>query len=98
AMMQTSLLARSERVYGAHLARNGREPYSPPGGVTRQFELAAEEDYVIASTEDLTVRTDLGSTGSRSAVRNALAAHLAAHPEERGRWQVVPLHEIEAGS
>jgi hypothetical protein len=41
------------------------------------------------------MRTDLGAPDSKGAVNDALARHLAAHPEERGKWQVVPVDEAE---
>jgi hypothetical protein len=91
-----SLNARAERVYGAHLAVNGREPYVPPPGVTRQVTLD-DELYVIASTADLTMRVDLRSPDAKGALHDVLAGHLDAHPEERGLWQVVLLNEAEAG-
>ncbi len=98
AATQSSLLAHSERVYSAHLARNLRDPYGSSAGVIRQVELAADEAYVIASTEDLAVRTDLGAPGSKTEASTVLAEYLATHPDERGGWKVVPVHEIEAVS
>jgi hypothetical protein len=92
-----SLNARAERIYGAHLAVGGRGPYVPPAGVTRQVTLD-DELYVIASTADLTMRVDLKSPDAKGAVHDVLAAHLHAHPEERGLWQVVPLNEAEVGA
>jgi hypothetical protein len=90
----SSLLARSERVYSAHLTANGRAPYVPPAGVAKQVALE-DELFVIASTSDLSARMDVSAPDSKGAVHDALAAHLAAQPEERGLWQVVPIHEAE---
>jgi Family of unknown function (DUF6603) len=90
----TSLLARSERVYSAHLTANNRTPYVAPAGTKTQVTLG-DELFVVASTANLSMRTDLGAPDSKGAVHDALARHLAAHPEERGQWQVVPVDEAE---
>jgi hypothetical protein len=95
ALTAASLNARSERVYGAHLTVHGREPYVPPSGAVVQVTLD-EPLFVIASTADLAMRADLKAPDAKGAVHDALAAHLAAHPEESGLWQVVPLNEAEA--
>jgi hypothetical protein len=55
--------------------------------------------YVIASTDDLSIRFDLsgGSDGTtRHAAAQALRDHLARHPEDAGRYQVMPRHEAVA--
>jgi hypothetical protein len=94
-MTAASLNARSERVYGAHLTGHGRAPYVPPAGAVRQVALD-DELFVIASTADLVMRADLKAPDAKGAVHDALAEHLAAHPEQSGLWQVVPLNEAEA--
>ena len=90
----SSLLARSERVYSAHLTANNRTPYVPPAGAKTQVALG-DELFVVASIADLSMRIDLGAPDSKGAVHDTLARHLAAHPEERGLWQVVPVDEAE---
>jgi uncharacterized protein DUF6603 len=86
-----SLVARAARVYGTHLTATGRE-----GSLAVAPQLRFEDDdYVIVGTRDL-ARSDLvAAATTKGRASDALAAHLAAHPEERGRWQVVPLHELE---
>jgi hypothetical protein len=55
---------------------------------------AGDVEYVIASTVDLGVRTDIGFAGtSQAAAEAALAAHLAANPSEIAALQVMPAHE-----
>ncbi|HWW45005.1 MAG TPA: DUF6603 domain-containing protein, partial [Acidimicrobiia bacterium] len=53
-----------------------------------------EQRYVIASSEDLTLRSDLlGAAASQIEAEQALADHLASTPGDRGRLQVVPAQE-----
>jgi hypothetical protein len=90
ALGHDSLVARAARVYGTHLAATGRENSLP---VEPQVRLE-DDGYVIAGVRDL-VRSDLVVPTTKGQARDALATHLAAHPEDAGRWQVVPLHELE---
>jgi hypothetical protein len=54
----------------------------------------AELAHVVASTEDLSVRTDVLAFGtSQTAAAQALAAHVAANPHDAGKLQVLPVHE-----
>jgi hypothetical protein len=53
----------------------------------------AEETYVIASTADLVARMDLAQPASKGDLQAALKAHLAAHPDDRERLQVIAQHE-----
>jgi hypothetical protein len=88
-----SLVARSARVYGAHITATGRE-----GGLAVASQLQLEEDdYVIAGTRDLSDSSLVAAT-TKSRAHDVLAAHLAAHPGESGHWQVVPLHEISGAA
>jgi hypothetical protein len=51
--------------------------------------------YTVASTEDLSMRTDvLGTAATRYEAMAALQSHLAAHPEDRGSMTILPLHEM----
>jgi len=52
-----------------------------------------DETYVIASTTDLRSRRDLAPPSSKGDAQAALKAHLAEHPDDRERLQVVALHE-----
>jgi hypothetical protein len=58
----------------------------------------ADVQYVVASTDDLAIRVDLTeASGTTSyAASAALAAHLAGSPQDAGRLQVMPLHEVAA--
>lgn len=75
---------------------SGDAKYVPPG--TESAVSIGAVTHVIASTEDLAIRTDLTDAGGTtlSAAESTLSAHLGAHPEERGRVQVIPLHEAVA--
>jgi hypothetical protein len=54
--------------------------------------------YVVASTTDLSVRSDIASSDGATFYQTqaALNAYLALHPEETAGLQVLPLHEITA--
>jgi hypothetical protein len=71
----------------------GMAAYTPPG--TASAVRVGDARYVVASTEDLSVRYDLtaadGVTQHMAAA--ALAAHLRLHPEEADGLQVLPVHE-----
>jgi hypothetical protein len=69
------------------------------GTVERGPQLVAlgglhEEVFAIASSENLTVRSDIVAPGPRGMAELALLAHLSAHPEDVGHVIVVPTHEI----
>jgi hypothetical protein len=72
---------------------SGEAKFSVPG-----LESAVRLDqptFVIAGTDDLTVRDDLSADGGEleMAARERLEQYLAEHPEERPDLQVVPVHE-----
>jgi hypothetical protein len=71
--------------------------FSPPIGSAPLVALV-EEEYVVASTEDLTWRLDvLENATSRSEAELALKAYLADNPAAHGQVQVVPRFEaVEA--
>lgn len=79
------------------LAINARPPsratglgaYAPPPGTAPLFVLA-EETFVIATTDTLDSRVDLGAPARRSEAEAALRRHLAAHPTDASRLQIVP--------
>jgi hypothetical protein len=55
----------------------------------------SEVDYVIASTDDLTVRDDLVDAGGvrEMAARERLSRYFEENPDDRGTLQVVPQYE-----
>ncbi len=71
----------------------GMGAYTPPStvGAVR----VGDARYVVASTEDLSVRYDLTAAGgvTQHMAAAVLAAHLALHPEDAGGLQVLPVHE-----
>jgi hypothetical protein len=53
------------------------------------------DEYVVVSADDLSRRPDIiRSSRTKTAAQIALDDYLLANPQERGRLQVVPLHEI----
>jgi hypothetical protein len=85
-----SLVARAERVYGTYLAASGREASL---AVTPRLTLR-DDDYVIVGTRDLTPAS-LPAAKTKGQALDLLAAHVKAHPEDAGRLQVIPVHELE---
>jgi hypothetical protein len=73
------------------LRSTGNERFMPPPATPAQIALD-DEQFAVVSTDDLGV---LIKTATRSEAHQALADHLAGRPEQRGRLQVVPLHELE---
>jgi hypothetical protein len=57
----------------------------------------SDDPYVIAGVDDLAARPELGTGLAKADAFAALARHLALHPEDRGRLQVVPATEAAAG-
>ena len=53
-----------------------------------------DERFVVVSTTDLGERRDIAAPAAKGAAQQALAAHLALRPEDRGRLQVVSLDEL----
>jgi hypothetical protein len=56
----------------------------------------ADDRFAIASSSTLTARTELAAAAPRGAIELALAAHLAANPNDAGTLIVVPTHELAA--
>lgn len=75
--------------------KNGLESYKPGLGAVKPFK-EQETTYTVASTLDMSARLDIGQ-GTIGETHDALNAYLAANPGERGRLQVVPMHELEVG-
>jgi hypothetical protein len=93
AFIQTILATMNSAARG-DLARSGLGAFVPPGA--RSKIAIADESFVIAGTDDLAARLDLAQPGGHGALAMTLAEHLERHPLDRGRLQVVPLHEAEA--
>ena len=55
-----------------------------------------DEHYIVASTNDLSQRLDITHPVTKGEAFQALSAHLAKNPGERGQLQVVPLYEVAA--
>jgi hypothetical protein len=66
--------------------------YKPVAGTPALVTMAADQ-WTIASTSDLTIRTDIPCGGSKLDAHLALSQYLAAHPEETDGLQVVLTHE-----
>jgi hypothetical protein len=75
--------------------KTGLESYKPGLGAVKPFK-EQETTYTVASTLDMSARLDIGQ-GTIGETHDALNAYLAANPGERGRLQVVPMHELEVG-
>ncbi len=67
-----------------------------PSPSSAQLVTLADEQFVVATTDDLTRREDIVAPASKGEAYRALAAHLAANPAEQGQLQVVPLYELAA--
>lgn len=90
--LEVTLAAASAR---PPLRATGPAAFAPPEGRPPRLRLV-EETFVIASTDELALRWDLAAAGTRGQVELALRAHLAAHPGDAGRLQVVPTFEVAA--
>jgi hypothetical protein len=76
---------------------SGARKYAPAAGAVAAFDLG-DEEFVIATTDTLAVRGDVTTATTHGGVSRALAAYLAAHPEEAGRLQVMARYETEAAA
>jgi hypothetical protein len=72
----------------------GLATYTEPGMTSAVSTNAVS--YVITSTEDLSVRTDIIPAGGTTHYQASatLAGYLAAHPEQAGGLQVMPEYEV----
>lgn len=52
-----------------------------------------DEEYVVADNADTTPLANLNATLSKGAAFASLATYLKTHPEDRGRFQVIPKYE-----
>ncbi|MBK9036684.1 MAG: hypothetical protein IPL61_36445 [Myxococcales bacterium] len=90
-LIGTALSATAQAPRG----RGGVEAYAPPIGAPPALTLV-EETYVVATTDALAPRWDLTAAATRGQAELALRAHLAAHPDDAARLQVVPSYEVAA--
>jgi Family of unknown function (DUF6603) len=75
------------------LFTTGLAKYAPQAGTPRLVAMD-RESFVVASVADLRQRPDVTVPVTKGEAHAALAAHIAAYPDERGTLQVVPLHEL----
>ena len=76
------------------LKKTGELKFAMPPGSAKAVAMG-EDDYVIASVVDLSIRLDVSEATSHGAAEQAMNAWLADHPDEAGTIQVVPAHEAE---
>lgn len=77
----------------SQLWSTGTRAYAPRRGTPRAAALD-DETFVVATTDDITARDDLGRHRTKGAAMRALKEHLAARPGDRGKLQVVSTHEL----
>jgi hypothetical protein len=88
-----------QRVQLSHV-RGGPSARSALGrGGQRAFEgdakfVESAELFQVATTDDLSGRLDVTTPTTKGAALQALDQYLAAHPDERGALQVVPIAEL----
>jgi hypothetical protein len=87
AQMRTGAAAR------APLRKSGPRRYAPAPGSKPLVTLGAET-FVVVSTEDLGVRSDVTAPTTKTRAAAALEGHLAANPAERGKLQVMRSSEL----
>jgi hypothetical protein len=89
-------LSRQGAGFQSSLKNSGLPKYVTPGMTSAVA--VNEPQFVIASTQDLSVRADLAPAEGAAyfAASVSLSAHLAAHPEEAGNLQIIPIHEAAA--
>jgi hypothetical protein len=78
----------------AGLRTTGLERFAPRPGRPPRVDLE-DDRFVVVSAEDLSAPPDFGAPASRGAALDALRRYETAHPEARGRFQVIALHELE---
>jgi hypothetical protein len=70
------------------------------GAGTRAFATStklaqAEEQFVVVSTQDLSLKAEVTAPTTKGAALQALKEYVAGRPGARAQFQVVPLHELE---
>lgn len=99
ALPLSSLLA-----YGKHapaatsaLVQQGLSRFRAGAEFNGQVVLAPEH-WVVATSDDLTLVAEVTGPTTKGTAFDALERHLQTHPEDRGRLQVVALHELESAA
>lgn len=87
--------SRSNGAVEAGRAMTPLGAFAPPAG-TAPLVTFGNEQFVIATTDDLVPRADLTAPVSKGEAIRTLAAHLDRNPNDRDALQVVPLHELAA--
>jgi hypothetical protein len=90
-------LTRDGPAARASLVTAGFRKFAPASAVPTLVQVA-DERFVIASTLDLSMRSDLTAPVTKGAAYLTLETYLATHPAERDLLQVVPQHEVEAAA
>jgi hypothetical protein len=54
------------------------------------------DKFVVVSTTDLSQHGTIAAGATKGAATEALDAYLSEQPAERGKWQIIPEHELEA--
>ena len=89
---QFALLQQSAADQRGTFQATGMAKFAPP--VAKPSKVELEDDrYVIADTANLAIVPGMGRGVGKGAALEALASHLKAHPEDRGRLQVIPEDE-----
>jgi hypothetical protein len=89
-------LSRQGAGYVSPVLTSGFAKYS--AGPATAAITTSEAGYLVASTNDLSVRSDISSASGVTyfQARAALASHLAANPADTGNLQIVTLYEAAA--
>ena len=89
---QLALLGASAKVRSL-IENTGYAKFGPAPNSNPQFQLA-DEQYQVVTAEDLSpARAIVAAPTTQGLARDALEAHLANNPQDRGKYQVVPTHE-----
>ena len=70
----------------------GLDRYAPPLGARSRMDLQPDR-WVVAGADDLKLRGDIGSDGSKLGTQLALQRFLAENPDQRGNLQIVLTEE-----
>jgi len=87
--MQQGLLASGASRQAGIIAA-GTRAYAAPAQLAQ-----AEEQFVVVSTLDLSIKGEVTAPTTKGAALQALKQYVAGRPGEREQFQVVPMHELE---
>jgi hypothetical protein len=92
----SAALSRQGAGFVAPVLNSGLGKYA--NGPATAAMTTSEESYVVANTNDLSVRSDISSASGVTyfQARAALNSHLAANPADSGDLQIVTLYEAAA--